>query len=291
MSRSSTILRNVASNWAGFAVNAAVTLALTPFVLHELGTTRYGIWILTSSIIGYYGLLDLGFRGGVTQYLTRYLATGEDLKASECISSAVAVLASLGVVMAGLSLGAAYLVPHVLTIPADLQREAFWCILIVGCSSALQFALQPFASVFTATQRFDLATLIGILTRFLTAGGILLALKTGQGLVGVSVATCVTSAVDYVVRWRVAQRLAPQIEVAAHHVSMLRLRERVKSRTLAQRTKRMPSSGAQRTTRRRTQCPRISISWMWSRSSGVGVPGWKYSHAITAPLFSMSKQA
>ena len=225
MSRSSTILRNVASNWAGFAVNAAVTLALTPFVLHELGTTRYGIWILTSSIIGYYGLLDLGFRGGVTQYLTRYLATGEDLKASECISSAVAVLASLGVVMAGLSLGAAYLVPHVLTIPVDLQREAFWCILIVGCSSALQFALQPFASVFTATQRFDLATLIGILTRFLTAGGILLALKTGQGLVGVSIATCLTSAVDYVVRWRVAQRLAPQIEVAARHVSRLRLRE------------------------------------------------------------------
>ena len=46
-------------------------------MLHALGTARYGIWILTSSIIGYYGLLDLGFRAGVTQYLTRYLAVGD----------------------------------------------------------------------------------------------------------------------------------------------------------------------------------------------------------------------
>ena len=113
MSRSSTILRNVASNWAGFAVNAAVTLVLTPFVLRELGPARYGVWILTSSIIGYYGLLDIGFRGGVTQFLTRYIAVGDYPKASECISSAVAVLASLGCLMFGLSIGAGYLAPHV----------------------------------------------------------------------------------------------------------------------------------------------------------------------------------
>ena len=96
MSRAGTILRNVASIWLGFAVNAAVTLALTPFVLRHLGTAGYGIWVLSSSIIGYYGLLDLGFRAGVTQHLTRYLAIGEDVKASECMSSAIAALAALG---------------------------------------------------------------------------------------------------------------------------------------------------------------------------------------------------
>src|SRR4029077_11521351 len=122
------ILRNVASNWAGFAVNAAVTLVLTPFVLHQLGSARYGIWILTSSIIGYYGLLDIGFRAGVTQYLTRYLAIGDYVKASECLSSAVSVLAGLGTVLFCLSLGAAFGAPHLFTLPAGMEREAFWCI-------------------------------------------------------------------------------------------------------------------------------------------------------------------
>lgn len=225
MSRAATILRNVASNWVGFAVNAAVTLALTPVILRELGTARYGIWILTSSIIGYYGFLDLGFRAGVTQYLTRFLAIGDQVKASECMSSAVAVLCALGVVMFGLSLGAAYLVPDLFELPGEMEREAFWCILIVGCSSAIHFALSPFTSVFTATQRFDLANVIGVTTRLLTAGGIVLALEMGQGLVGVSAATCIVSALDYLVRWRVAYRLAPQLEISLQRTSWQRFRE------------------------------------------------------------------
>jgi O-antigen/teichoic acid export membrane protein len=225
VSRSSVILRNVASNWLGFAVNASVTLVLTPFILRQLGPARYGVWILTSSIIGYYGLLDIGFRGGVTQYLTRYLAAGDYRKASECLSSAVAVLGSLGLVMFGLSFGAAFMAPRLFHLPAGLEREAFICILIVGCSSAVQFALQPFTSVFTATQRFDLANGIGVMTRLLTAAGIAVMLQRGFGLVGVSAATCAASAVDYFVRWRVARRLAPQLVVSPGYASWQRVRE------------------------------------------------------------------
>jgi O-antigen/teichoic acid export membrane protein len=225
VSRSAVILRNVASNWLGFAVNASVTLVLTPFVLHQLGPARYGIWILTSSIIGYYGLLDIGFRAGVTQYLTRYLAAGDDQRASECMSSAVSVLGGVGLVMFGLSVGAGRLAPHLFHLPAGMENEAFWCILIVGSSSAVQFALQPYTSIFTATQRFDLANAIGIVTRLLTAAGIVVALRSRMGLIGVSAATCAVSALDYVVRWRVARRLAPAVTVSLRNASWLRVRE------------------------------------------------------------------
>jgi len=225
VSRSAVILRNVASNWAGFAVNAAVTLVLTPFILHELGSARYGIWILTSSIVGYYGLLDLGFRDGVTQYLTRYLAVRDYARARECMSSAVVVLGSVGVVILGLSIAAGFIAPGLLHMPPETEREAFWCILIVGISSAFQFGLQPFTSVFTATQRFDLANLVGVTTRLLTATGIVVALKSGYGLIGVSAATCGISVVDYVIRWRVAHRLAPELSVSLRHASLERVRE------------------------------------------------------------------
>ena len=84
---------------------------------------------------------------------------------------------------------------------------------------------QPFTSVFTATQRFDLANLIGVTTRLLTAGGIVFTLWNGLGLIGVSAATCGASAIDYIVRWQVAQRLAPQVEVQLRHASWQRVRE------------------------------------------------------------------
>lgn len=225
MIRTAIILRNVASNWVGFAVNAAVTLLLTPFVLRELGTAGYGIWILSSSVIGYYGFLDLGFRAGVTQYLTRYLAAGDAAKASECMSSAVAALSALGVALAMLSVGAAWLALRVFQLPPELANEAFWCILIVGVSSGVQFSLSPYTSVFAATQRFDLANLIGVLTRLLTAAGIVAALHLDYGLIGVSGATCAVSLIDYVIRWVVAQRLAPTVELSARAVSLERLKE------------------------------------------------------------------
>jgi membrane protein EpsK len=224
-SRAFTILRNVAANWAGFAVNAIVTLLLTPIILHDLGAAQYGIWVLTSSVIGYYGLLDLGFRGGVTQYLTRYLAVGDIEKASRCISSAVFALAGMGVALALLSVVMAYLAPHIFQIPDDVKPAAFWCILIVGCASALQFAFFPFTAVFTAKQRFDLANYIGIGTRILTAIMVVVALKKGYGLIGVSAATCGVAVIDYLVRWRVARRIAPELRVARPLMSRAGLKE------------------------------------------------------------------
>lgn len=225
MSRSAVILRNVASNWAGFAVNAAVTLVLTPFVLHELGVARYGVWILTSSFIGYYGFLDLGFRAGITQYLTKYLALRDYEKGSDCLSSAVVVLTILGVVMTVLSIGGAYAAPHLFTLPEGTENETFWCILIVGISSAVQCVFSPFSSVFTAMQRFDLSNLIGIGTRLLTGAGIFTALKTGHGLIGVSIAYCGANVIDYLVRWHVARRIATELDVSWRRANLVRLRE------------------------------------------------------------------
>ena len=102
MSRSRIILRNIASNWTGFAVQAVVHFFLTPFILEQLGETRYGVWVLTITITGYYGLLAFGLTGGVTQYVTRYLAVRDFEKLNEAASTAFAILSGLGtLVLAG----------------------------------------------------------------------------------------------------------------------------------------------------------------------------------------------
>jgi O-antigen/teichoic acid export membrane protein len=224
-SRLSTVLRNIATNWLGFVVNAGVTLLLTPFVLAHLGTARYGVWILTSSLIGYYGVLDLGLRAGVTQHLTQFIARREFRAASETLSSAVAAFGGFAALLAGLSFAAAFLAPRLFAIDAHLADEAFWCILVVGIGTAVQYALCPFASVFAAAQRFDLASYIGMGSRLFTAAGIVLVLNLGYGLVGVSIVACAANILDYTVRWRVALRIVPELVVAREFAGMARLRE------------------------------------------------------------------
>ena len=87
---------NIASNWAGYAVHVAVAFFLTPYIIHSLGETRYGIWSLVIGVTGYYGLLDLGVASGMTQYLTRYLAANEIDKLNKSASTGFVALSSIG---------------------------------------------------------------------------------------------------------------------------------------------------------------------------------------------------
>jgi O-antigen/teichoic acid export membrane protein len=224
MNRTERIFRNVSSNWVGFAINALVTLALTPFVLGKLGIERYGVWILITSFIGYYGMLDLGFRAGVNQLLTRSVAAGNHGRASTVMSTALAGLALLGVIVVVLTVIAAAIVPTLFDLPTAARREATICILLVGSAAAWQIALSPFASVFVAVQRFDISNLIGISMRLLGATGIVLVLQQGFGLIGVAAITASTTVLGYLIRWLVALRLLPGLNVSRQSIDLSELR-------------------------------------------------------------------
>ena len=221
------ILRNVFANWAGFAVNVMVMFFLTPFVLRSLGEVRYGVWVLTMSIVGYYGLLDFGLRVGVTQYLTRYRAREQYEEMNATISSAVAMLTAIGVLLAVLGLPIAFFAPEIFDVETELHQEVFWCILIISISVAFQFALFPFSAVFAATQRFDLSNLIGVATRLASAIAIWMALERGYGLLGLTVVTAVSNIVDYVIRWRVSFRILPQLHFSWELVDKERAKEQL----------------------------------------------------------------
>lgn len=208
------LIRNIISNWCGFVVQAAVAFFLTPFVLHSLGDTRYGIWALVTGLTGYYGLLDLGFRSGITQYLTRHLATRNFEQMNRVASTAVAALGACGGLIMIISGILCWLAPEVFTIPPEDVAETRWCILIIGGSTAISFLFFLFSAVFAATQRYDISSSITIGIRLITAAAMVGALKFGYGLVGLSLVSAVGDILGYVLRTRVAFWVLPELEIS-----------------------------------------------------------------------------
>ena len=208
------ISRNIVSNWAAFAVYAAVTLFMTPFLLSHLGLVRYSIWALITGLIGYYGLLDFGLRVGMTQYLTRYLATKDFARLNATASTGFVALSCCGMVVAAVTLLVTWLIPSIDRIPQDVTVETQWCVLILGLTTAAQFAFQPFAAVFPATQRFDISNGIMICTGLLGAGAVFTALMSGYGLVTLSIITAVTGMVRYGALWRLAYYVLPELDIS-----------------------------------------------------------------------------
>src|SRR6478609_3274113 len=121
MSLARTILRNIVSSWAGYAVHVIVAFLLTPFVLRSLGEARYGVWALAVGLTGYYGLLDLGISGGIGQYLTRYLAEKDFERLNRTASTGFFALIVCGMLICLCAFALALGAPFLFRIPAELS--------------------------------------------------------------------------------------------------------------------------------------------------------------------------
>jgi O-antigen/teichoic acid export membrane protein len=225
MSLGRTLVRNIASNWAGYAVHIAVAFFLTPYIIHSLGETRYGIWTLVVGVTGYYGLLDLGVASGMTQYLTRYLAANEIDKLNRSASTGFVALSAFGFLVFVGSLIIAFSASSLFRIQAASPTEVTLVLAITGTSVAVQFMFFTYSAVFTAVQRFDLSNLIGISTRILSAGATIICLEAGYGLVGLSLVVAGTNVLDYLIRWGVAGRLLPAMRISLKLANLESLRE------------------------------------------------------------------
>src|SRR5215831_8441838 len=91
------ILKNVGSSWFSLGINVLVGLFLSPFILHRLGDTAFGIWVLIFSITGYYGIFDFGIRSSIIRYVSKYTATGDIDEISGLLNTAMFTYTCVGV--------------------------------------------------------------------------------------------------------------------------------------------------------------------------------------------------
>src|ERR1700736_6680881 len=90
------ILKNVSSSWFALGVNILMGVFLSPFILHRLGDTAFGIWVLIFSVTGYYGIFDFGIRSSIIRYVSKYTATRDVAEVSRLISTSMFTYTCVG---------------------------------------------------------------------------------------------------------------------------------------------------------------------------------------------------
>ncbi|MGA8938808.1 MAG: oligosaccharide flippase family protein, partial [Acidobacteriaceae bacterium] len=173
---------NVVMNWVAMAVGMAIPFFLTPVVVHHLGPTGYGIWILAASTVSYLTLLDLGLRSAIIRFVSKADAEGNAEEAGKAIQATLwfRVLVAAGIVVLSVILAALF--PHLFKLPAQLQRAAQITVLMCSLGVATSMISGVYGAVLNAIQRFDVLSGIGIIQVVARAGGVVLILLTGHGL-------------------------------------------------------------------------------------------------------------
>ena len=150
------IVGNVLSNWGGQVFGVGLSFFVAPFIVHRLGDTAYGVWILVMSIAGYMGLLDLGVRGAVTRYVAGFSASGRDEEAGRTASAALQIFLTTAAAVVILSVVLSVFAVDHFNIPAAYRVAARLVLILSGLNVGISLLSGVYAGVIAARQRFDL---------------------------------------------------------------------------------------------------------------------------------------
>jgi O-antigen/teichoic acid export membrane protein len=205
-------VRNVISNWGGFAFSTIVNFFLAPFVVRHLGNSLYGISVLIMSLTGYLGLLDLGVRGAMTRYIARFHARSEHEEAGRFTSAALGVFGALGLLAVLISAGMAARADLFSISGMSVSRMRI-LLLLGGLNVATSLISGIFSGIPMALQRFDHVNVIAVLSTIFRAVLIVAALSAGEGLIAlVSIQLIYTLTAIGASAWA-SLRLYPQLRV------------------------------------------------------------------------------
>jgi O-antigen/teichoic acid export membrane protein len=120
-----SVRRNTAYNVAGAVIPLLATLITLPIYLRAIGEERYGVLIVLWTLLGYFGLFDLGLGRAITNRIAAFRERTA-LEREEVFWTALALNLALGSVGAVALWGAVGLVfQHFVDVPSGLAAEVW----------------------------------------------------------------------------------------------------------------------------------------------------------------------
>jgi O-antigen/teichoic acid export membrane protein len=207
--------RNSVSGVCRVAVLTAVYFLTYPYMLHHLGTERFGMWALALVVSQSLGTQDLGISGALMSFIPVHWNTGGSARIRELASTAIFLLAAMGML---LGIGVFFFrneLVSLLKIPTPLRNEMSW--LLVGM--AVVFFLNLLSSGLTAIligiHRMDISNVTYTAAAIVQAGGVFLVLHRGYGLLGLTVSYVCTAFLWGLTTWILLHRCLPDFRLRA----------------------------------------------------------------------------
>ena len=192
-----------------------VAVVATPFLFHELGPTRWGLFALALSLIGIFGIFDFGIGRALTKLLAERIAAGETAEAAALTRTGVTLLTGLGIV-GGLALAALApaWVDHGLHVTPREHGEVLQAVYVLCLAVPFVILNAALWGVISAFQKFKAANLVNMPILAFYYIGPLLVLRVVDSLVAVMLVLVACRIVMTFAYWRICIREMPSLASA-----------------------------------------------------------------------------
>ncbi len=195
-----------------FVAQAVVAFFMMPFIVGSLGDSLYGLWSLVGVVIGYYGLLDFGLSLTVNRFIAKAIGADDREESNDIFNIAIILFLGVGFVVLFATVSLFLLAPYMFKDPTDASLFSK-VILIVGCNLAIEFPLRVYGGVLGAKLRYDIISLIQLLTLAVRTALIVLVLVLGYGLLALVWVTVLSSAFSKILPVYYAKKHMPHLRL------------------------------------------------------------------------------
>lgn len=191
--RSILAKKNIIGSLFVRAASISISLVMVPLTISYVNPSRYGIWLVLSSVVGWVSFFDIGFTQGLRNRFAEAKAKGNDVLARTYISTAYVFLS----VLFGFLMLILLVVNHfldwgaLLNIPSAIEEQVNTVAAIIITYFCFLFVLRIVNTLLTADQRPAISSLIDMLGQLISLGALFVLTRTGSGsLMHLTIALC-----------------------------------------------------------------------------------------------------
>ncbi len=223
---SGRLARNSLSGLVRYVITVPILLAVTPYILHQLGPVVYGVWALFGIVTAYADLSDLGIYTSLARFVAQFWAAGDIRAINRSVSTVLGIyLVTGGAVTTLILFGGRFLVDEVFKIPASSADEAIFVIAGAAIAFFISLLSGTFGALIMGLQRMDMWNARLVAYTILDSGGAVVVLALGYGLYGLVISRIFAILVIGLVNWWTGHRIMPDLKVGPSYFNLRSARE------------------------------------------------------------------
>jgi O-antigen/teichoic acid export membrane protein len=221
------MFRGFVSTWAGLIVNGIVALFLTRVLVHGLGSFYYGLWVLVSSVLDYYGLLDMGMRYSMQRFVAHYGGADQRQALNETFMTGMSMVACLALLVFFLCAALLFFLPGFFGLHGHARLLFRILLVIQSASVALGLPGRIMGAYLCGLHRFDLYNGAGIVYGLARGIVFFTVIHMGGRVVAIGVSQLLIAGFMFLLNAYFVRVADPQLSVRWSHTSWARIKELV----------------------------------------------------------------
>ncbi len=171
-----------AFGYAQFAVSFVTGILLVPFILRQVGSEAYGVWLAFGELLAYSAMVDLGVLNVLPWLLAEEDGRGDREAMRSVISGGLVLAVSAALLFGVLAVGLLTLAPALTGLSVEQRAPVVGPFLFLVGATVVAYPLRTFYASLIGLQDFAFTGTVSVLQGVLGAAITVTLLAAGQGL-------------------------------------------------------------------------------------------------------------